>query len=102
MGTANRSPRTEFVHYTSQGNLEGLRQNNWKLLVKKTQPRRNQNKKAAAPKPPQIMLFDLSKDIGEQTNLADANPDIVNKLRSRMEELDEEITRNARAPWTTE
>ena len=102
MGTANRSPRTEFVHYTSEGNLEGLRQNNWKLLVKKTQPRRNQNKKAAAPKPPQIMLFDLSKDIGEQTNLADANPDIVNKLRSRMEELDEEITRNARAPWTTE
>jgi len=101
MGTANSSPRTEFIHYTSQGNLEGLRQHNWKLLVKK--PRQgnqgNRDKNAAAAKPDQVMLFDLSNDIGEQTNLADADPDIVEKLRSRMEELDAEITRNARAPW---
>ncbi len=103
MGTAETSPRTEFVHYTSQGNLEGLRQNNWKLLVKKPRRPRNQKQKAAAtPKAPQVMLFDLDKDIGEQTNLAAAHPETVKKLQARMEELDEEITRNARAPWTTE
>lgn len=101
MGTTQSSPRTEFVYYTSQGALEGLRQNNWKLLVKK--PRGNRNRKPAATvKSPQVMLFDLSKDIGEQTNLAESHPTVVKDLRSRMEELDEEITRNARAPWTTE
>ena len=104
MGTADQSPRTEFVHYTSQGNLEGLRQNNWKLLVKKPRRPRNRNRKntQVADTPPQIMLFDLNKDIGEQTNLADAHPDIVSRLRARMEELDQEITAAARAPWTTQ
>jgi arylsulfatase A len=102
MGTAATSPRTEFVHYTSQGNIEGLRQNNWKLLVKKPRPQRNQNRNAQATPGPQIMLFDLGTDIGERTNLAEVHPDIVNQLRTRMEELDAEITRNTRAPWTTQ
>lgn len=101
LGTTQKSPRTEFVYYTSQGALEGLRQNNWKLLVKKPrQANRNKNV-AAAGKPDQVMLFDLSNDIGEQTNLADTNPEIVEELRTRMQQLDKEITRNARAPWTT-
>ena len=102
MGTTETSPRSEFLHYTSQGNLEGLRQNNWKLLVKKPRVPRNRKRPAGIkPKPPEVMLFDLSTDIGEQNNLADTRPEIVNKLRVRMEELDKEITTNARAPWTT-
>ena len=102
MGTTETSPRSEFLHYTSQGNLEGLRQNNWKLLVKKPRVPRNRKRPAGIkPKPPEIMLFDLNTDIGEQNNLADTRPEIVNKLRARMEELDKEITANARAPWTT-
>ncbi|MBT4012156.1 MAG: arylsulfatase, partial [Planctomycetaceae bacterium] len=44
-------------------------------------------------------LFDLSKDVGEKNNQAEKNPQIVNQLRSRMEELDAEITANARAAW---
>lgn len=100
MGTTEESPRTEFIHYTSQGNLEGLRQGNWKLLVKKPRQQRNRKNKPAVPaKPPQIMLFDLSNDIGEENNLAAAHPDVVSKLQARMEELDAEITKNARAPW---
>ncbi|MCH1502294.1 MAG: sulfatase, partial [Verrucomicrobiales bacterium] len=67
--SADKSPRKEFVHYTSNGRLEGIRQGNWKLLVKVPRPRRNQNQKAAT-KPAQILLFDLSKDVGEQNNLA--------------------------------
>jgi len=102
MGTTETSPRTEFIHYTSQGNLEGLRQDNWKLLVKKPRQPRNRKNAPANTKPPQIMLFDLSKDMGEQTNLAEIHPEIVTKLRTRMQELDAEITTNARAPWTTE
>ncbi len=91
-GTQKKSPREEFIHYTSRGDLEGLRSGNWKLLVKK--PRRNPNNR-----PPQLFLFDLANDLGEQNNLAEAKPDIVKKLRARMEALDAEITENARSPW---
>jgi len=97
-GKTKVSPRSEFVHYTSRGDLEGIRQGDWKLLVKKPRARRNQPN----PPQPQIMLFNLKKDLGEQTNLAQSNPKIVEKLQSRMEELDAEITKNAREPWRTE
>ena len=92
-GEVAKSPRTEFVHYTSRGDLEGIRSGDWKLLVKK---RRGRN---AANNPPQVMLFHLGKDVGEKNNVADANPDIVARLQARMQELDAEITKNARAPW---
>ena len=91
MGKAKKSPREEFVYYTSRGEIEGIRQGNWKLLVKK---RRGQTANG-----PQILLFNLSKDVGEKNNQAEKHPEIVNQLRSRMEELDAEITANARAPW---
>ena len=100
LGTKHQSPRNEFVHYTSQGNLEGIRQGDWKLLVKK--PRNNRQNQGQARKPAQVMLFDLANDLGEQTNLAEKNPEIVARLKSRMEELDSEITENAREPWRTE
>ena len=101
LGRTERSPRTEFIHYTSQGQLEGIRQGNYKLLVKK--PRVRKGKKALKnPPKPQVMLFDLSKDLGEQDNLAAAQPEVVTKLQQRMKELDAEITANARAPWTTQ
>ena len=91
-GTEKNSPRTEFLHYTSRGDLEGIRSEKWKLLIKK--PRRNPNNK-----PPEVFLFDLSKDLGEQNNLAEAKPAVVRDLRARMEMLDAEITKNARSPW---
>jgi len=90
-GKVEKSPREEFVYYTSRGQLEGIRQGDWKVLVKK---RRGQTATE-----PQIFLFDLIKDVGEKTNRAAEHPEIANRLRSRMEELDAEITANARAPW---
>ena len=99
MGKTETSPRTEFIHYTSHGKLEGLRQGNWKLLVKSPRQQRNRKQASATPVKPQMMLFDLSKDLGEQTNLAEEQPEVVERLRARMEELDQEITDNAREPW---
>ena len=99
MGKTKESPRKEFLHYTSRGDLQGIRQGSWKLLVKNQRGRRNQNRNAPT-NSGQVLLFDLSKDLGEQNNLADQHPDLVKKLRQRMEALDKEITANARAPWT--
>jgi hypothetical protein len=70
--------------------------------VKKPRDRQNKKQASSAPKPPQVLLFDLNKDIGEQNNLAEDYPEIVNQLRERMEELNAEITANARAPWVRE
>lgn len=96
MGTAENSPRDEFVYYTSRGDLEGIRQGNWKLLIKKP---RDPRKKSPSTAEPTKLLFDLSVDVGEQNNVAASNPEIVNRLRVRMEESDAEITTNARSPW---
>ena len=97
MDTVNQPPRSEFVYYTSRGNLDGLRQGNWKLLVKKAS---GQRKNQAAPiTPPRMLLFDLSNDIGEKNNLAESHPEIVGKLRARMQDIDDEITKNARPAW---
>ena len=98
MGKEGPTNRDEFIHYTSQGQLEGIRQGKWKLLVKK--PRRNRNNKNAKATTT-TFLFDLASDLGEQKNLASDHPDIVAKLQKRMMELDQEITSNARQPWKT-
>ncbi len=92
------SPRNEFVYYTSQGHVEGLRQGNWKLLVKAARGKGRGKAAAAA----EVMLFDLSSDMGEQSNLATANPEVVDALTKRMSKLDAELEANARAPWLKE
>ncbi|MCA9063907.1 MAG: hypothetical protein KDA96_12635 [Planctomycetaceae bacterium] len=82
---------------SSQGEVEGIRQGNWKLLVKVAA--QNRNNPRATPKPAEILLFDLASDVGESTNLAESHPDIVERLTRRISELDAEITANARQPW---
>ena len=96
MGKTDQSLREEFLHYTSQGKLEGLRQGDWKLLVKT--PRQNRNAQQQASNT-QIMLFNLKSDLSETSNVAEEHPKIVQRLKQRMTELDKEITENARSPW---
>ncbi|MEN8774883.1 MAG: sulfatase [Akkermansiaceae bacterium] len=90
----NKSPRKEFIYYTSHGDLEGLRQGKYKLLIKKNRRRKNQPADDG-----NVMLFDLEADLGEKKNIAEKNPEIVAKLGIRMKELDAEITQNQRQPW---
>ena len=57
------------------------------------------NAKQSNNRPPQVFLFNLSKDVGEKNELTQAKPEIVKELRARMEALDAEITKNARKAW---
>ena len=100
-GELTSSPRNEFIHYTSRGDLEGIRQGDWKLLIKKPRQQRNNNQ-ANQTKPPQILLFNLQTDLSETNNLAETHPDIVERLTARMTAIDAEITQNARSPWFKE
>ena len=98
-GTTKKSPRKEVRYYTSRGSIEGIRRGNWKLLVKKPRAPRRPNAKQPNNRPPQVFLFNLANDVGEQNNLAQAKPKIVKELQARMEALDAEIAKNARRPW---
>ncbi|MBK1832206.1 sulfatase [Verrucomicrobiaceae bacterium R5-34] len=79
LGT-EKSVRDEFLFYTSNGKLEGLRQGDWKLLMKKGKAK----------------LFNLAKDIGEQQNQAKEMPEKVSHLLNRMRKLDEQINHQIR------
>lgn len=79
-----KSPRKDMLIYDGHGRLEGIRQEPWKLLIKK-----NGN----------TMLFNLDDDVNEQTNLVDANANRVAQLTDRMNELGAEVDANTRAPW---
>ena len=92
-GTAKKSPRKEFLHYTSRGDLEGIRSGNWKLLVKK--PRRNNAGKA------QLHLFDSGQGYWRKEQpRSRPSPQSVKELQARMKALDAEIAKNGRVlPW---
>ncbi|TWU30681.1 Arylsulfatase [Novipirellula artificiosorum] len=89
-----KSPREEFLYFNKGGRLEGIRIGDWKLLMK--QPQDKQDGDLAKS---EVMLFDLAADLGERSNLAAANPEIVERLRLRMIELDAGIEAAARPVW---
>ncbi len=74
--------------------MEGIRVGDWKYLEKRSNRKSNNDST-----PPLKYLFNLNEDIGEQVNLIKKEPEIAARLRTRMLELDEEITANARPVW---
>lgn len=100
-GTAKQSPRKEFLYYTANGVIDGIRVDQWKLLTNRPNAGGAKNQKNATPhkKAPAFALYDLAQDIGEKTDLSQAKPEIVERLRARMSELDAEVTKNARPTW---
>lgn len=92
-----KSPRDEFLYYSSQGMLQGIRKGAHKLLI--VGPR---NPKKTPKAKIQTFLFNLDEDLGEQTNLASEKPELVAQLKARMTKLDAEITKNARETWVKE
>jgi arylsulfatase A-like enzyme len=67
------SPRSEVVYNIGPFNA-GIRLGDWKLVWKTALPSN-------------LELFNLAEDPGETTNLAEAHPEKVQELQSRIEEL---------------
>jgi arylsulfatase A len=65
------SPRTEFFYY-HRNNIEAVRDDRWKLHVRKLDEEINE-------------LYDLRADIGETTNVYDQHPDVVERLNGLIE-----------------
>ena len=67
------APRTLFWRIRSEG---AVRQAEWKLVRMPGEP---------------IALYDLSRDLGERENLAEARPDIVNELSEALSEWESSV-----------
>ena len=90
------SPHEGYYYYRGS-RLEAVRAGKWKLRV--TQARRPRRKKGQpAPKipPPKCELYDLRADISEKTNLADKNPDVVQRLVAMMQAFDKDLKAHRR------
>lgn len=91
--STTESPRKEFLYYHKKGHVEGLRQGEWKLLKPQIQLKKGE------PLVEVYKLFDLSKDIGEENDIHEEHPELVNRLLQRMDDIDAEIEKNARNSW---
>ncbi len=85
--------RKSVVHHSVSGYF-AIRSGNWKLCMCPgsggwTQPKPNAKLWKATEKNgnPLVQLYDMSMDIGEQTNLAGQHPDIVARLRGELEKI---------------
>ncbi len=78
--TTGESPTEAFYYYSGRGKLEAVRCGKWKLRTAKNKPE----------------LYNLREDIGEKHNLADENPDLVEKLQNRMNAFDKKLKNNSR------
>jgi arylsulfatase A len=85
--------RNEFMYYTAQGDTDGIRVGEWKLLTT------GKSVFGVGPKVKGPFLFHVSEDISEKINLASKHPEKVEALEARLMEIDAEITKNARPVW---
>ena len=93
--TSDRSPRKDMLFYSARGQLQGIREGDWKFLEITQTNRKNKSSKTTS------YLFNLADDIGEQNNRLDQYPERVArmKIQKKMQRLDSEISENARSVW---
>ena len=87
LGKSDVSQR-EAHYYFSGYKLQAVRQGPWKLAIA-SQPDSGQKNDEDAKANPR--LYNLEKEIGEVTNLADRHPDIVRNLQSLAEQMNSKI-----------
>jgi arylsulfatase A-like enzyme len=88
-----RSPHEAFFYYSAYGDLSAVRSGHWKLHIKAPASRASAKEKVAVPLP---ALYDLSADVGEQTNVAADHPDVVERLTKMAAEFDAQLEKDAR------
>ncbi len=84
------TPYEAFYYYSRDGKPEAVRSGRWKLHIEKSRGW----DKTQGPFP--VSLYDLERDIGETTNLADENPQIVERLKIQIRQFDEQLDKESR------
>ncbi len=79
---ADATGRTELVE---QGGPISLREGNWKFIPSSPGSARNKETNSETGNAPGPQLYDLSRDLGEQQNLAKTQPDQANRMAAALE-----------------
>ena len=87
-----KSPHKAFYFYRGTG-LRAVRSGEWKLHIGGGGRKQKQDDK----KPP-LSLYNLSKDIGETTDVAAENEKIVQRMYKRAQAFDKALKADARPP----
>ena len=91
-GASKESPR-EAHYYFSGYNLQAVRQGPWKLAIAPQVDAADKTTVEESKTNPR--LYNLDTDIGETTNVASKNPDVVEKLQKLAAKMNDEIGGNA-------
>jgi len=93
-----KSPYDAFFYYSAWGDLEAVRQGDWKCRRTKARKPRRKKGQPVPPTPPEPKpeLYNLKDDIGEKVNLADKHPDLVKRLVALMAAFDAELVKTSR------
>jgi arylsulfatase A-like enzyme len=87
LGEDDAEPASDtFLYYSSRGDLNGIRKGPWKLLFNGKEAKEEGG----------TALFHLEIDISEKWNVAKKHPERVASMKALAEEMDAEITANAR------
>ena len=89
---AAKSPHEAYYYY-HRGNFRAVRSGKWKLNPGHTEPGARDPKKTQKF---QTQLYDLENDIGETTNVAADNPEVVKRLEALAERCREDLGDGAR------
>ena len=84
LGDSPAEPRPPVVHHSAAG-MFAIRDGQWKLVLGNGSGGRQQPRGQAFGEP--FQLYDLSSDIGEQTDVADKHPEIVERLTEQLEAI---------------
>lgn len=90
-GKSKESPH-EALFYFSGNQLAAVRSGPWKLMIQPGGKGKGKNaasqpvKKATGPE-----LYNLDRDIGETTNVADKNPEVVKRLQEHVARMDGDL-----------
>jgi len=79
------TPYKAFYYFARNGELEAVREGDWKLHVAK---KGWDKKQGEFP----VTLYNLKEDIGETNNVAEKFPEVVKRLKKLMEEKDKSLT----------
>ena len=96
-----KSPH-EAIYYLRGRGVDGIRIGDWKYRMATDKPpkeKRSKRQPAADSKPKKVSvetLYDLSDDIGEQTNLIDEHPEIAQRLKRQLATFETDLRKNIR------
>ena len=91
-GQSKESPH-EALFYFRWGTLEAVRSGPWKLAIaaQKDGEEKASEKESPEADKKEMRLYNLDSDIGEATNVADKNPEVVKRLQELIAKIDSDI-----------